>query len=300
MNRKLISGILLFFIFVVSINFAEGATVKRPATKRPATKKATTKRTTTKKPTSKKPTTKKTLTKKTTTAPTVAPIAPVVAPVAVASVVAKPVQETNTGKKPVYIYFKGGADVMSSYSAISGYSDGTVNGLGMFFDAQLEFKRWEKFEIGVGASFQIHPDMTIIENTETKVKYQLPNYNSVPVYLAGKFYFLNPSLQIQPYIFLNAGYSFNLLGSSGQKSNASGAMEPYNYGSYSNGPYVAGGLGAVYKNFTFDVMYAMNMANYSLKSVNEATGEQTTKNLGASNYSRISIGIGYRIDLARF
>ncbi|MGL4392839.1 MAG: hypothetical protein ACRCSK_05350 [Fusobacteriaceae bacterium] len=303
MKVKFFRVIILLILIVGYVSTAEGVTVKRPATKKTVRKKPTAKRTVTTKRLP--PKTTKKITTTTRKIPSKAPA--VIVPAAiVAAPTPAPVVE-SVEKNPVYIYLKGGVDLMSSYTAVPKYSDGTVDGMGYFGDFQLMIKPWKRVEIGIGAAYQMHPNMPlytlpITEGTTTKPveeQYQIPNYGSTPIYAATRIFFLDPKTLFQPFLILNVGYSVNFLGSSGQKtSQTTGELVSANYGSYSSGLYYAAGLGTNFKNFTFDVMYAVNTSTYSLTIIKDDIA--TTTDFGAINYSRISIGIGYRFDLTNF
>ena len=217
--------------------------------------------------------------------------------------VVEPVKEQ---KRDTYIYFKAGANLISRYSEYKDkglYSSDIYNQYspnkitkgktkGFGYELAIEGTKdvTDNLEMGLGIAYQ--------DNNEFK-KYSYINgqdlesttfgkYNSVPVYLTGKYNF-NTDSNWKPYIKANLGYSFNI------KEKDTKIKHPKYEESLKtkvkNGVYAGIGTGVEYDNFLVDLTYSVNYAKATIHGDNAKTKSQRL------DYGRIVLSVGYKLDI---
>lgn len=141
----------------------------------------------------------------------------------------------------------------------------------------------ENLELGLGVSYQNHGNVgrkTFYDYEEGETwSAKMPSYNSVPVYVVGKYNFGTTTKGYKPYVKADLGISFNNTDDAefdGEKIHVS----------ISNGVYAGLGVGVEKDNFVFDVSYKFNQAK--LKEDGE-----TYK----YNSNRVMMSVGYRFDI---
>ncbi len=123
-------------------------------------------------------------------------------------------------------------------------------------------------EVGVGTAYQKHGDFQYKNGYDGE---KLPDFNSVPVYLTGKYKIFNVG-QWTPYIKADIGYSFN-------------DFDDNKYFSYEDGLYYSVGLGVEIEFLSLEMSYRVNEGE--LKTDH---GKYDIDN------SRVMFGAAYRFD----
>lgn len=143
--------------------------------------------------------------------------------------------------------------------------DEAAYGIGVEFTRETSYN----FEVGIGIAFQKHGDF------EYKNEYRgpsLPDFNSIPVYLTGKYKLFNVG-DFTPYIKADLGYSFN-------------DLDDNKYFSYENGLYYGIGLGVDIQYLSLEMAYRVNEGK-----IKTNYGKYDIEN------SRVMFGAAYRFDL---
>lgn len=133
--------------------------------------------------------------------------------------------------------------------------------------------------LGAGAAYQRHAD---VKSSNDNV-WHVGRYDSIPLYVTGKYIFTDWN-GWKPYAKADLGYSFNR--KSGDFSYKS-APDKLSSGKIKDGMYWGAGLGVEYYNWTADVMYKVNTAKLDM---NQGGSEKF-------DYSRVTVGVGYKFDL---
>lgn len=178
----------------------------------------------------------------------------------------------------------------------SKYDDYTYNNQTIFSKKTKDFggevsiegyKSFDNFNLGLGLAYQSHMDRkTNISNNN--VSYSGAEYDSIPIYLTGRYNFDFLELAFIPYIKANFGYSFNF--------NSKSINESFNGNSLSystntdDGIYWATGFGVEYQNFNVDLLYGINQAKTKIS--NNLTNEKYD-----NNYDSLTLSVGYKFDI---
>lgn len=201
-----------------------------------------------------------------------------------------------------------GGDVTSKTDSMGKYTDGNTEDFG--YEIGIEYSKFltDKFSLGIGTAYQSHAKFSgekfesghfdsgsQIETEYSKGFDDFNGYNSVPVYLTGK-YILTNRWTIKPYIKGNIGYSFNF---NNEDLKYSDKVEFENEGtdtdlggkvfeSYSlstnvkDGYYYGAGIGLSYYSLSLEALYQVNTAKIEIKN-------KEYKN----SYERVSIILSY-------
>ncbi len=139
------------------------------------------------------------------------------------------------------------------------------------YGVAVEFTRSISYdaEVGIGVAYQRHGDFDYKYDYDGE---KLPNFNSLPVYLTGKFKVANVG-DWAPYIKADIGYSFN-------------DFDDNKYFSYDDGLYYAIGFGVEIQNLSLEMAYRVNEGKLKTNH-----GKYDIEN------SRVMFGAGYRFDL---
>lgn len=235
----------------------------------------------------------------------VAPVEVVTETVYVAAVAPSPV--TN-------VYGRVGLDLWSEYDNSSivaaQVSDGDTDGIG--FEVALEVTRniTDRLELGLGIAYQRHADLNsynwnlgeLTDGYIDKVGVDVDRYDSVPLYVVGKYNFEPFDNGLKPYLKANVGFSFNFdKGDTGIKVTGSGGRldRSYKLGmDVENGFYMGIGGGFEYNDFFVDLMYQVNTAEAEFDANSELgnIGVSGINTLAETDmdYSRVTLGFGYK------
>lgn len=205
-----------------------------------------------------------------------------------------------------------GADIHSKVDSLGKYSSGSTEDYG--YEVGLEYLRpiGEKLELGIGVAYQKHAKISgknqenesyhssnvgIIEKEHFKGYHDFQGYDSVPVYLTGK-YTLNKDWKFKPYLKGSIGYSFNFgndeitySDNESYENESTGVDGPgkinetYNLSTnIKHGLYYAAGIGIEYKFLSLEALYQINTGKLSVGN-NEKYD---------SNYERVSLVLNYK------
>lgn len=224
---------------------------------------------------------------------------------------------------PVYnIYGKIGVDIWSEYDEwkygddYGSYKFNKKDTKNLGFEVALEGTRniTDNFELGLGIAYQNHTNPKSRTETNSysddfieafyKEETKMPKFDSVPLYAVGKYNFKTDSVW-KPYLKATVGYSFNIKDKDAKEfysSTNSYAGETHEYSStykyktdIKNGFYYGVGAGIEYENFFADLMYQVNQAK--VKLTEEYDGEKYELGKNDFNYSRVTLGFGYKFNL---
>lgn len=217
----------------------------------------------------------------------------VVAPV---EMVTETVYVAVTPEPVTNIYGKIGLDVWSEYdkSTYGGLklTDGDTDSLG--FEVALEVTRniTKNLELGLGIAYQRHSDYDTYSVFDGNMggKIEFDRYDSVPVYVVGKYNFEQYSNGLKPYLKAVTGVSFNFDKGDVKIKTDSNINEKINM-DIENGLYFGIGGGIEYNDFFVDLMYQVNTAEAELK-INDLRIEEMWET--DVDYSRITLGFGYK------
>lgn len=140
-------------------------------------------------------------------------------------------------------------------------------------------------ELGLGISYQDHdkPE-SFYSKTDGTIKNT--GYNSVPLYLVGK-YNIPVDSNIKPYLKADLGYSFNFGEDDLKMTRGNNSMKVNT--SVDNGLYYGLGAGVEYNNFIVELMYKVNQADVEYKGPNGSLKK-------SYDYSRTTLAFGYRFN----
>lgn len=206
-----------------------------------------------------------------------------------------------------------GGDISTKVSSVGKYSESSTEDYG--YEVGLEYMRnlTPKFSLGLGLAYQEHSKINgkkqereyingAIETDYSKGFEDFKGYNSVPVYLTGK-YILTDKWSIKPYIKGNIGYSFNFGnedihyndGYSSENENTDQVVGGETFEAYSlstkvdNGLYYGAGIGFEYKSFSGEIMYQVNEGKLSVTDKTSSINEKYDL-----NYKRVSAILTYK------
>lgn len=189
-----------------------------------------------------------------------------------------------------YINTKIGGDIISGYKKI--YDDnGTtlLNNKTTGFGGEVAVEGYkilnENIDLGVGVAYQIHAPRKRFDYT-SNVDVSGVQYSSVPVYVTGRYNFLLNS-KIDPYLKTNLGYSFNFDSSDLEAKNTTSGETEKTATDVTSGLYWGIGAGIEYKDYTMELMYAINKCKASTKDSDSKK---------RADYDRISLSVGYRFN----
>ena len=166
----------------------------------------------------------------------------------------------------VNIYGKFGVDVISRFNKIDDEGETLIKGKGnvapaIFLEATKNLT--PNFEAGLGIGYIWRGKENYeFEDSDGKTTGKFPRYNSVPLYLTGKYNF-NLDSEVKPFVKADLGYSFNrakkLTGTDFDKmtnttEDFSGKIK------FKNGLYTSVGVGLEYRNFVTELAYVHTSA----------------------------------------
>lgn len=195
------------------------------------------------------------------------------------------------------VYLRAGVNVWSEYDSysISGnnlesekITKGKKDNLGFEFALEGTRDITDKLELGLGIAYQQNAKLRTHSN-HLKEKYEMGNYNSIPLYVTGKYNIMTFSNGVTPYVKANLGYSFNLNEKNVKFTDETGATSTGNL-KVDNGLYYGAGAGMEYNNFLIDVMYQQTIADAKVSF----QGEKTNKK--SFDYSRVTLSLGYKFN----
>ena len=208
--------------------------------------------------------------------------------IVVEEVAITPIQNISTEKQN-NLYIRAGLDVWSQYDSHSiinenegiKLSNGDTKKMGYEFSLENTRNITDNFELGLGVSYQNHAGLK--SQNKNNVNYKIGKYDSLPIYLVGKYNFNTFENGITPYIKTNVGYSFNFNSKDGNIADIEYSTK------VNNGFYYGIGTGIEYNNLTLDLMYQANQAK--VKGTMEGNTSSNKKSL---DYSRVTLGFGYK------
>jgi hypothetical protein len=193
-------------------------------------------------------------------------------------------------KSDFYIEPKVGIDLISGYKKT--YDDNGkifLNDKTKEFGVEVAIEGYkilnEYIDLGLGVAYQNHADRKHFDYT-SNVDISGVQYTSIPVYIAGKYNFLLDS-ETKPYLKANLGYSFNFDSSDLEEKNTLNDRIEKTAIEVNGGLYYGIGTGIEYKNYTIELMYAINRCKISNKKSNFKE---------RADYDRISLLVGYRFN----
>ncbi|MGX6592740.1 OmpW family outer membrane protein [Cetobacterium ceti] len=200
--------------------------------------------------------------------------------------------------KDNHIYFRVGGDIASKYSKynVKGrsesfkFSNGKTKGLGYEIAIEGTQNITDSLEFGVGIAYQSHSnnkDLTVTSNNDT-LKTKMGKYDSIPVYLTGKYNFDVESAW-KPYFKVNLGYSFNVNEDKSKINEKDGTTNLKT--KVDNGLYTGIGAGIEYDNYLIDILYQTNFAKGTLSNDGDKAAKEKV------DYSRVTLSVGYKLDI---
>ncbi|PID66871.1 MAG: hypothetical protein CR959_02335, partial [Fusobacteriales bacterium] len=198
----------------------------------------------------------------------------------------------------INVYGKVGLDVVSKFTVLKDEDDSRLNTpkkgkIGANFAVEVTKDVTPNLEFGAGLAYTVRKDSdmkinNLVDEDGDKVdlKIKLPRYESIPLYLTGKYNF-NVDSEVKPYIKADLGYSFNqkikaeLSGAEDKEDNFSET------GKVENGLYTSIGLGLEYNHFITDLAYVHTNARVK----NEDGGEADRYNNDA-----LRLSVGYKFN----
>ena len=195
----------------------------------------------------------------------------------------------------INVYGKFGVDVVSRFNKLSDEGETFVKGKGkvapaIFLEATKNLT--PNFEAGLGLgyiwrgkeNFEFYDD-------EDKVSGKFPRYNSVPLYLTGKYNF-NLDSEVKPFVKADLGYSFNrakkFTGTDFYK--LTNTTEDFSEKiKFKNGLYASVGVGLEYRNFVTELAYVHTTAKVKW---DEEDGSGTDR----YNNNALRLTVGYKFN----
>lgn len=196
------------------------------------------------------------------------------------------------------VYLRAGVNVWSEYDSYSilknsnlgplKLTDGKKDNLGFEFALEGTRNITDNLELGLGIAYQQNSKLKTYSNSFNE-KYEMGNYNSVPLYVTGKYNITTFSNGITPYIKANLGYSFNFNEKDTKATDSTGTVLTGNL-KVDNGLYYGVGIGMEYNNFLMDIMYQQTVADAKLSYQNTELGKSNF------DYSRVTLSLGYKFN----
>lgn len=193
-------------------------------------------------------------------------------------------------KSNFYINPKIGIDLVSRYEKIDDDNGNSLLGdktKGVGGEVAIEGYKIlnESIDLGLGVAYQDHSDRKHFDYT-SNVDTSGVQYRSIPVYLAGRYNFLLES-KTKPYLRANLGYSFNFNSSDLEEKDSVNDQTEKTAIDIDGGLYYGIGTGIEYKDYTIELMYAINQCKSSIDG---------SHSKDRTDYDRISLLIGYRFN----
>ena len=176
---------------------------------------------------------------------------------------------------------RGGIDLNPTFNVGNGLNKDSKFSyeLGVEYRKELPYN----FELGVGIAYQDHGKSK--SKTINGVKIESDFYDSIPLYVTGRYNFKN-STEVIPYLKLNLGYSLNVNDGSVEEKYPLGNTYSSDFNA-KNGFYYAAGAGLEFRGFTLDLMYQRNYSDAEL----EFNGVKYSE--GSADFDRVTLGFGY-------
>lgn len=195
------------------------------------------------------------------------------------------------------VYLRAGVNVWSEYDSYSvsengleskEVTKGKKDNLGFEFALEGTRNITDKLELGLGVAYQQNAKLKSHSN-HLYEKFEMGNYNSVPLYVIGKYDITTFSNGITPYVKANLGYSFNLNEKDVKMTETTGEIISGKL-KVDDGLYYGAGLGVEYNNFLMDLMYQQTMAKAKV------TSEGVTSDKKNFDHSRVTLSLGYKFN----
>ena len=195
----------------------------------------------------------------------------------------------------VNIYGKFGVDVISRFNKIDDEGETLIKGKGnvapaIFLEATKNLT--PNFEAGLGIGYIWRGKENYeFEDSDGKTTGKFPRYNSVPLYLTGKYNF-NLDSEVKPFVKADLGYSFNrakkLTGTDFDKmtnttEDFSGKIK------FKNGLYTSVGVGLEYRNFVTELAYVHTSAKVKW-------GDEDGSGNDRYNNNAVRLTVGYKFN----
>ena len=190
----------------------------------------------------------------------------------------------------INVYGKFGVDVVSRFNKISDEGDTLAKAKGkvapaIFLEATKNLT--PSFEAGLGVGYIWRGKENFeFEDSDDKVTGKFPRYDSIPLYLTGKYNF-NLNSEIKPYVKADLGYSFNRAKKSTgtDLDKMTNTVEDFSEKiKFKNGLYASVGVGLEYRNFVTELAYVHTTAK--IKWDDDEFGNERYNN----NALRLTVG----------
>ena len=166
----------------------------------------------------------------------------------------------------INVYGKFGVDVVSRFNKLSDEGETFVKGKGkvapaIFLEATKNVT--SNFEAGLGIGYIWRGKENYeFEDSDGKTTGKFPRYNSVPLYLTGKYNF-NLDSEVKPFVKADLGYSLNRAKKFTGKDfyKMTNTTEDFSEKiKFKNGLYASVGVGFEYRNFVTELDYVHTTA----------------------------------------
>ncbi len=190
----------------------------------------------------------------------------------------------------INVYGKFGVDVVSRFNKISEEGETLIKSRGkvapaIFLEATKNVT--PDFEAGLGVGYIWRGKENFeFEDSDDKVTGKFPRYDSIPLYLTGKYNF-NLNSEIKPYVKADLGYSFNRAKKSTgtDLDKMTNTVEDFSEKiKFKNGLYASVGVGLEYRNFVTELAYVHTTAK--IKWDDDEFGNERYNN----NALRLTVG----------
>lgn len=206
-----------------------------------------------------------------------------------------------------HLYLKAGGNLYSEYSTYKNkgltrgksqkISNGKTDDFGYELAIEITKNVTDSLELGLGVAYQKNSELkkyNVMQLSNETLSNTVGNYNSIPVYLTGKYNF-DAINNWKPYLKANLGYSFNI---QEKDSNIPNPFPAEYKTTVKNGLYTGLGVGVEYNNFLVDLTYSVNYAKAALELKDNPNGDRDyikTKSQSL-NYSKLTLSVGYKFD----
>ena len=190
----------------------------------------------------------------------------------------------------INVYGKFGVDVVSRFNKISEEGETLIKSRGkvapaIFLEATKNVT--PDFEAGLGVGYIWRGKENFeFEDSDDKVTGKFPRYDSIPLYLTGKYNF-NLDSEVKPYVKADLGYSFNRAKKSTgtDLDKMTNTVEDFSEKiKFKNGLYASVGVGLEYRNFVTELAYVHTTAK--IKWDDDEFGNERYNN----NALRLTVG----------
>ena len=195
----------------------------------------------------------------------------------------------------INVYGKFGVDVVSRFNKISEEGETFIKSRGkvapaIFLEATKNVT--PDFEAGLGVGYIWRGKENYdFEDSEDKVTGKFPRYDSIPLYLTGKYNF-NLNSEIKPYVKADLGYSFNRAKKSTgtDLDKMTNTVEDFSEKiKFKNGLYASVGVGFEYRNFVTELSYVHTTAKIKW---DDEDGSDTER----YNNNALRLTVGYKFN----